>query len=116
MSEINYDKRIFKSVLNSTNGEVSGETLFYYNQFEDIVWATYQGGAIKFGTLVAKFAESGALEMRYHHVNAQGELMTGICQSTPEILTDGRVRLYERWQWTCGDFSSGESIIEEITD
>jgi hypothetical protein len=40
--------------------------------------------------------------------------MTGICRSTPEILPDGRIRLHEKWQWTSGDRSSGESIVEEI--
>ncbi|MFN7927544.1 MAG: n-acetylglutamate synthase, partial [Blastocatellia bacterium] len=43
-----------------------------------------------------------------------GELMTGICISTPEVLTDGRLRLHESWQWTCGERASGESIVEEI--
>lgn len=54
--------------------------------------------------------------MRYQHVNAEGELMTGICRSTPEVLADGRIRLHEKWRWTSGDLSSGESIIEEVTD
>jgi hypothetical protein len=40
--------------------------------------------------------------------------MTGKCVSTPEITPDCKIRLYEKWKWTCGDFSSGESIIEEI--
>jgi hypothetical protein len=40
--------------------------------------------------------------------------MTGRCVSTPEILNDGRLRLHEKWHWTCSDFSEGESIVEEI--
>jgi hypothetical protein len=52
--------------------------------------------------------------MRYHHVNTSGELMTGVCVSTPEVLPTGKVRLHEKWQWTSGDQSKGESIIEEI--
>jgi hypothetical protein len=52
--------------------------------------------------------------MRYHHVNDQGVLQTGICKSIPEILPDGRIRMQETWQWTSGDGSSGESILEEI--
>ncbi len=52
--------------------------------------------------------------MRYQHVNRDGELMTGHCRSTPELLPDGRLRLHESWQWTSGDGSRGESIIEEI--
>ena len=31
-----------------------------------------------------------------------------------ELLPDGRIRLHEKWQWTSGDLSSGESVIEEI--
>lgn len=52
--------------------------------------------------------------MRYQHLNKQGTLMTGVCHSTPEILADERLRLYEKWQWTSGDLTKGESIIEEI--
>ena len=114
MSKINYDKRVFKSVLNSETGEVSAETRFYYHQKENLVWATYEGGAIVFGNLIAKVLDDNSLEVRYQHLNAQGELMTGKCVSTPEILANGRIRLFERWQWTNGDFSSGESVIEEI--
>jgi hypothetical protein len=40
--------------------------------------------------------------------------MTGKCFSKPEILTNGKIRLHETWQWTSGDLSTGTSIIEEI--
>ena len=39
--------------------------------------------------------------------------MTGICQSTPELLPNGKLRLHEAWQWTAGDRSKGSSVIEE---
>ncbi|WP_321538875.1 hypothetical protein [Flavobacterium piscinae] len=39
--------------------------------------------------------------------------MTGICHSKPEIMENGKIRLHETWQWTSGDYSNGESIIEE---
>jgi hypothetical protein len=52
--------------------------------------------------------------MRYHQINFNNEIMTGKCFSKPEILSNGKIRLYETWQWTSGDFSSGTSIIEEI--
>ena len=114
-NKINYDKRIFKSVQNSVSGEVSGETRFFYHQKDSLVWAEYEGGAIVFGNLIAKILPDDSLEMRYQHLNVKGELMTGNCVSTPEITPDGRIRLHEKWSWTCGDFSSGESVIEEIT-
>jgi hypothetical protein len=55
----------------------------------------------------------GNIEMRYHQVNDQDELMTGICTSIPEILENGKIRLHENWEWTSGDKSKGKSIIEE---
>lgn len=112
---INYDNRYFASVSNSESGEVSSETIFHYRHTDNLVRAEYKGGEIVFGTLIAKVSEDGALDMRYQHLNRQGELMTGKCASTPEVLTDGRIRLHEKWQWTSGDLSSGESVIEELS-
>lgn len=112
--KINYDNKKFRSVENSATGEVGAETVFHYQQSGNIVWAEYSGGAIAKGHLIAKCYAEGSLEMRYHHINTSGELMTGICRSTPEILSDGRIRLNETWQWTCGDGSSGTSVIEEV--
>lgn len=114
MNTINYDNRKFRSNENTENGEVSAETIFHYHQKDGIVWATYEGGSIQFGTLIAKVREENHLEMRYSHVNTNGELKTGKCHSSPEILPDGRLRLHENWQWTGQDQSSGQSIIEEI--
>lgn len=114
MYKIDYDNRRFVSVNNSASGEVSAETVFYYRQKNDLVWAEYQGGEIVFGSLIAKTDNQGNLEMRYQHLNTKGELMTGKCSSSPEILPDGRIRLYEKWRWTSGDLSSGESVIEEV--
>ena len=114
MSKFSYDKRIFKSVQNSETGEVSAETRFYYHQKGNVVWAEYSGGEIIFGNLIAKVFEDDSLEMSYQHLNKQGELMTGKCLSKPEFSANGKIRLLEKWQWTCGDFSQGESIVEEV--
>ncbi len=111
---INYDNRLFAPHTTSANGEANAATVFHYRQRGRVVWATYTGGGIEFGTLTAIADDYGRLDMRYIHVNANGELMTGRCLSTPEVLPDGRLRLYEKWQWTCGDESAGESIIEEV--
>jgi len=114
---LNYDGRRFVSVENSPSGEVGPETVFEYHQDgDDVVWATYGGGSVRFGTLVAKADGEGRLDARYGHVNTSGELMTGECFSVPELLPDGRIRLHEEWRWTSGDRSSGRSVVEELED
>lgn len=79
-----------------------------------MVWATYKGGQIELGTLVAKVLQDDSLDMRYRHVNSNGEIMTGECESKPELLPDGRLRLHETWRWTSGDRSKGSSVVEEF--
>lgn len=110
---IQYDGKIFHSLSNSANGEVNGDTVFQYSQNGNIVTATYFGGSIKSGYLIALANEYGVLDMRYQHINNNDEIKTGTCISTPEILPNGKLRLHEKWQWTCDDCTSGESVIEE---
>ncbi|TVR04054.1 MAG: n-acetylglutamate synthase [Spirochaetaceae bacterium] len=114
MKPYNLDGKRFRSLVNSDNGEVGGETIFVYAQSGDIVTATYQGGAIEHGQLLARVRSDGRLDMRYHHLNRADEFMLGRCISTPEVLADGRLRFHEEWQWLSGDKSSGTSVIEEI--
>ena len=81
MKGIDYNDRFFAPVSNTDTGEVGPSTLFHYRQTGGVVWATYEGGDVRFGTLIATVDESGRLDMRYSHVNRAGELMTGRCES-----------------------------------
>jgi len=110
---INYNNKKFTPVTNSENGETSSETVFLYKQEGNIIHSEYSGGKIVQGHLIGIVDNEGRIEMRYHQINNKMELMTGICHSIPEILPSGKIRLHETWQWTCGDLSKGNSVIEE---
>lgn len=110
----NYNNKTFRTVDNSSFGETSSETLFRYQQHQNIVSATYSGGKIALGQLIGIVDQRGCIDIRYHQVNYLGELRTGVCHSIPELLPDGKIRLYETWQWTSGDGAKGDSVIEEI--
>ena len=111
---IRYGGRLFRAVSSDENGQVDSETIFKYEQHGTLVTATYSGGRIHFGQILGQMRDNGQLDMRYHHVTHAGELMTGICITTPEFTETGKMRLHERWQWTCGDQSTGRSTLEEI--
>ena len=115
-ASVDYEGRRFRSVENSASGEVGPGTVFEYRQDGNIVSATYEGGGVRSGVLIATADGGGNLDARYAHVNASGDLMTGECRTTPEALPDGRLRLHEEWRWTSGDGSSGRSVVEEIGD
>ncbi len=110
---INYNDKIFRPTSNTENGETSNETVFHYKQVGNVLTSEYSGGKIKIGHLIGLVDENGNIDMHYHQINENGELMTGICKSTPEIIENGKIILHEVWEWTSGDKSKGSSIIEE---
>ncbi len=111
--EFDLDGKIFTSVSNTDNGEVGSDTVFHYHQNGKLVWADYSGGDIVKGHLIANVLPSGQLDMRYHHINQQGEIMLGKCLSTPTLTDAGKILFKEEWQWLSGDMSSGYSEIVE---
>jgi len=112
--KISYNNKFFSSVSNTENGEVSSATTFQYHQNKDMIWAEYSGGDIVKGFLIGISDDKGNLDFTYQHINESGEIRTGKCSSKPEILPNGKIRLLEQWQWTNGDNSIGQSIIQEI--
>lgn len=109
----NLEGKIFRSATNTANGEVGAETVFHYHQADNVIWAEYAGGSIVKGHLVANMLPSGQLDMRYHHINQQGQIMIGKCTSTPEVTGSGKLKFKEEWQWLSGDMSSGYSEVIE---
>lgn len=111
---MNYNDKNFRVIDNSDNGEVSQKMIFTYKQTSNILTSKYSGGKIIQGHLIGVVSEKGIIEMSYHQVNTDGEIMTGTCTSTPEFLPNHKIRLHESWQWTSDDKSKGKSILEEI--
>jgi hypothetical protein len=76
------------------------------------VWAEFSGSAVRVGRMVGTRRPDGVIDAAYCFVSSEGTAVAGTCESTPELLADGRVRLTERWRRMDG--SSGTSVIEEI--
>ena len=110
----NLEGKIFRSTLNSENGDVTSDTLFHYHQDGNVVSAEHEGGSILKGHLLGKILDNGEIDARYHHIQFDGTIMTGKCLSTPQKLPDGTLKFKEQWQWLSGDMSSGYSEIEEV--
>ena len=108
------DGRTFTTAENTENGEVSDETTFSYHQRDNIVWAEYSGGSVVTGHLLGVIRPDGKLEIRYHHINTDGEVLAGTCVSSIVEAPNGRVELHESWQWFTGDRSAGSSRVVEV--
>lgn len=112
--KFNYDGKRFRALSNSGSGQVSEATTFEYRQQDDLLWGTYQGGAIRLGTITGLVQEDGSLRFHYQHVDVGNVFRIGKCHSVPEYGPNGQLRLHEQWQWLNGDGSTGASLIEEI--
>ena len=111
---INLDKKVFKALSNSDSGEVSSDTIFYYSQSNNIISAEYSGGEIIKGNLIGKQLENGSFDFVYHHINKNGDLKIGKCLSNATLLENGKIKLFEKWQWLNGDVSEGTSELIEM--
>lgn len=103
---------MFAGVENSATGEVGQSTTFNYHQDHDIIWAEYSGGSVIRGNLVGT-RNAEKLHFRYAHLSTTKETSTGVCNSTIELLDDGRLRLHESWAWESRP-ETGTSIVEEL--
>ena len=112
--KINYYNRKFTGVTNSPNGQVSGDTIFHYQQHNNILTASYSGGSIQQGYMLGVVNEDNSLDFTYHHLDEHQVLKSGHCHSTPVLLEDGRIRLHEKWSWTFPASGDGNSIVEEV--
>ena|SRR5215217_7257217 len=108
---INYDGRRFRPVLDEHAGD---GRMAVYRQDGDLLWGEFRGGRARRGALTGRCAPDGSLEFTYCMVTDAGELISGRCSSTPQILADGRIRLDEVWERYGPNASSGISCIEEI--
>jgi hypothetical protein len=109
----NLEGRLFRDVTPEHAGDVGDETVFEYHEDDDAtIWARYSGGSVRLGFLTGtRSAET--LNFRYVHVTTDGDTASGHCVSRVELLTDGRLRLHERWSWDSRP-GSGTSVVEEV--
>ncbi|WP_394748020.1 n-acetylglutamate synthase [Spongiimicrobium salis] len=112
-NHINYHGKRFSVVENSGNGQLGSTTFFEYTQNGNILHCEYTGEHIIYGQLLGIVDQEGKINMRYHQIDKEGNIRTGICHSKPEIMENGKIRLHESWEWTSGDCSKGNSILEE---
>lgn len=108
---IDYDGRRFRPV-NDANAEPSRVAV--YHQDGDLLWGEFLGGRARRGALTGTCAPDGSLDFAYCMVTDSGDVISGHCASTPQVLDDGRIRLHEMWERYGRHAGSGTSDIEEI--
>ncbi|MFK8060844.1 MAG: hypothetical protein AB8B78_12230 [Polaribacter sp.] len=108
MSEFNFNNKIFYLLENSESGKVNSETVFKYQQKENIVTADYTGGTIKYGKIIATL-QNDILNMVYQCVTSENELKAGKAIAKVSFTKDNKIHLKLNWQWLNDNQEKGVS-------
>lgn len=111
---MNLNNKYFKPITKSNNSDTDDTTIFHYRQIGDIVWATYSGNKIRFGTLTGYFLSKNHFKFNYQQIDNENNIKTGKCISDISVSKDGTLKIIENWEWTCGNFNKGQSIIVQL--
>lgn len=107
---VNYDGRTFR-----VGGEDAADVpQARYHQDDNVIWGEFAGGHVRRGSLAGTCSPDGTLHFAYCMVYDSGEVVSGRCRSTPQLLDDGRIRLNEEWKRFTPRTDRGTSYLEEV--
>lgn len=102
------------TVADNTHGLSSAGTVFHYQVEDDAVWGTYQGGRIRMGHQVGRVTGPDTIELLYHCLTMDGQILAGWSRGPVGIDPDGRTTLSFVWGWLSGSSGGGESSYVEL--
>jgi hypothetical protein len=109
-----HDKRFV--TIGNEHGVSNAETVFHYLMDGVVITGTYRGGRIREGHVVGRAVDADRVEMLYHCVTIDEELLAGWSRGVVSAGADGRVQLAFEWAWFTGDQSGGVSSYIELRD
>jgi hypothetical protein len=109
-----HDKRFVTT--GNEHGVSGADTVFHYRMDGALITATYRGGRIREGQVIGRAVDEDRVEMLYHCVTTDEELLAGWSRGVVSADAEGRVRLAFEWAWFTGDRSGGTSSYVELTD
>lgn len=106
---IHYDGRRFRAL-----GGGDG-TYAEYRQHGDLVWAEFEGGRVRRGTVTGTCDAAGVLRVAYTMVLESGEVIAGNSVNTPQ-WHGGTLVLREVWERYGEHAATGVSFLEEVSE
>jgi hypothetical protein len=102
------------AVANNSQGLSGTGTAFHYQVDGVAITSTYQGGRIRTGHQVGRVTGPDTIELLYHCVTNDGEMLAGWSRGRVGVDDAGRTTLHFVWGWLSGAQGGGESNYVEI--
>jgi hypothetical protein len=107
-----HDRRF--AVANNTQGLSGADTVFHYRVEDSGILSTYQGGRIRAGHQVGRVTGVDTIELLFHCLTTEGEMLSGWSRGTVGVDEAGRTTLSFVWGWLSGASGGGESSYVEV--
>jgi GNAT superfamily N-acetyltransferase len=111
-TQYNFHKKQFTVIKNDgVDVEVTTETVFNFYQNEELIYAEYKGGKVKYGEIFGRI-ENDTVHFYYSQVNYEGVKNQGSSIDEIKILENNKLQLIDRWEWK-NKSGHGLCIMEE---
>jgi len=111
--KIDLKGKTFKLIENSENGTVNNETIFKYDQKDNMVTADYFGGTVKYGKIIGVL-NGNNLDLLYQCLTTGDELKAGKAKALISFNKQGKMKLTLDWQWLNDSTQKGVSEYIEV--
>ncbi|MDD1015055.1 hypothetical protein [Pseudomonas rubra] len=102
------------AVANNAHGLSGAGTVFHYQVEGNAISSTYQGGRIRLGHQVGRATGPDTIELLFHCLTTDDELLCGWSRGTLGVDQAGRTTLSFVWGWLSGATGGGESSYIEL--
>jgi GNAT superfamily N-acetyltransferase len=111
-TQYNFHKKQFKVIKNDgIDVEVTTETIFNFYQNEELIYAEYKGGKVKYGEIFG-LVENNTVHFYYSQVNFEGVKNQGSSTDEIKVLDNNKLQLIDKWEWK-NKSGKGLCIMEE---
>ncbi len=111
-TQYNFHKKQFAVIKNDGVAvEVTTETIFNFYQNEELIYAEYKGGKVKYGEIFG-LIENATVCFYYNQVNLEGGKNQGSSIDEIKILPNNKLQLIDKWEWK-NKTGQGLCIMEE---
>jgi hypothetical protein len=107
-----HDRRF--ATTDNPHGVSGADTVFHYRMDGRVITGTYRGGRIRDGHLVGRPTGADTIELLYHCVTTDGELLAGWSRGRVGADAAGRTTLAFDWGWLSGAQGGGQSHYVEL--
>lgn len=110
---MNLDGLCFQVCTTASVGVVSAHTRLHLTQRGSRIFGRYEGGSILRGCLVGQVS-GRELTFRYTQRECAGGIQGGRSSCVLEVLSDGRLRIYEHFAWKTRA-GAGTNVFEQVS-